>query len=89
MTDPRLIELVARHLCERSEGSAGNWRAHQDRAAGILTAINASGEWWVAPWEPSDRMIDATCWADNGERLVPLSDWITMRTAYLSDEEKT
>lgn len=59
--DPKLIELMARAICEAS-GVLGGWEdrhkgAWMDEATAALSAIAASGQWQVVPVEATDSMV--------------------------------
>jgi hypothetical protein len=99
MTDPKLIELVARAYDEayvqhmRSCGTAilptDRDAAHRAGLIAVLAAITASGTHWVAPVEATRRMkVVGGVMAEKGVGLGDL--WAAMRAAYLADlEEKT
>lgn len=71
--DPKLIEAVARAMYERVENNAApedrtSWeeagdywqRLYREDAAAFLTAINATGTHWVAPWNLDEDMRQAS-----------------------------
>lgn len=82
--NPKLIEIVAQEL-QRIDA---DWLKAEPylSAEQILADINASGEWWVAPVEATVAMRRA---ANSLMTTSAAEYWDAMRTAYLSDEEKT
>lgn len=87
--DPKLIELVARAI--RAADHPIEPRSYEQYAAAALTAINDSGEWWVAPAEATGAMTEEV----RGMFMSPQPKYAArtcfgrMRTAYLSRTEET
>ncbi len=97
--DPKLVEAVARALCasdgltwEKLLGAMADHpliTEYRKHARAALAAISASGEWWIAPWEATDAMIevghmqcrrDASFSMDMAEKC-----FAEMRDAHLKD----
>ncbi len=107
--DPKLVELMAQaygaaHLRSRQGagtaiGPAERIDAHMAGLRAALAAISASGEWWIAPAEPSETMLNAMNKAqpldggryDNArewDRVYQLPRWRAARDAHLKDTGK-
>jgi len=99
MTDPKLVEAVARAIhVRRTEESGGpqhpftslaGWHRAQltESAKFLISAINTTGTHWVAPITPTDEMAKA--YLNEPEPPSSFQVWRAMRTAYLAkpDEE--
>lgn len=49
MHDPKLVEAIARALAKSCGAREPNWPEWIDNAEAALSAIAASGDWWIAP----------------------------------------
>ncbi len=94
--DPKLVEAVAKAMFMSTQepeyaetaweflpedaGSHGTKRDYRDMARAALAAIPASGEWWVAPTEPSEAMVAATV---RFGRTIAETAFRAMRDAHL------
>jgi hypothetical protein len=91
--DPRLVETVARALWGAAvrktpwdEAEPGWQEYYRSDARAALVAIDASGEWWVAPHRLTHEMSRAGNPRNGAHYIVgdPPVVWDAMRSAYLA-----
>ncbi len=87
--DPKLVEAVARAIaCKQTYGvpwdmlPASSQLQFIGQAQAVLAAISASGEWWIAPTEPSEAMVAATV---RFGRTIAATVFRELRDAHLKD----